>query len=220
MSLSRHVVYCHTNKFDGKKYVGITKNKPEVRWNNGNGYRNNEYFYRAIKKYGWHNFTHEILYTNLTEQEAEQMEIQLIKEYECYKKENGYNIHLGGNSGHKFTDESKEKLRNALKGKPKSEETKRKISEAHKGKTASEETRAKISESLKGESNPMYGKKRDASIFKTKPVRCIETGEEFVSANEASRRKNISSGSVSRACNGKLKTAGRLHWEFIINEEE
>ena len=109
MSLLRYVVYCHTNKIDGKKYVGITKNKPEVRWNNGKGYIHNEYFYRAIKKYGWHNFTHEILYTDLSQQEAEQMEIQLIQEYECYKKDKGYNIYLGGNSGHKFTEASKEK---------------------------------------------------------------------------------------------------------------
>ena len=61
---SNYTVYCHTNKINGKRYVGITKQKPETRWNNGKGY-STQYFKRAIDKYGWEEFTHEILFTNL-----------------------------------------------------------------------------------------------------------------------------------------------------------
>lgn len=90
-------VYCHINKINGKKYVGITKQNPETRWHSGNGYNNNEYFWRAIKKYGWENFDHKILYENLTKEEAEKIEIQLIAEWKTTDRAYGYNIANGGN---------------------------------------------------------------------------------------------------------------------------
>ena len=49
----KYCVYVHTNKFNGKKYVGITSMNPKDRWKNGNGYSNNSYFTNAIRKYGW-----------------------------------------------------------------------------------------------------------------------------------------------------------------------
>lgn len=36
-----YTVYKHTTP-SGKVYIGITKQKPWQRWNNGNGYKNNE----------------------------------------------------------------------------------------------------------------------------------------------------------------------------------
>ena len=37
--MNNYTVYCHIFP-NGKRYVGITKQKPEYRWDNGNGYRN------------------------------------------------------------------------------------------------------------------------------------------------------------------------------------
>lgn len=54
-----YTVYMHTCPND-KVYIGITKRKPSVRWNNGKGYQHNEYFSRAIEKYGWESFKHDI----------------------------------------------------------------------------------------------------------------------------------------------------------------
>lgn len=38
--MKSYVLYCHTNKLNGKKYIGITSQVPRKRWNNGNGYKN------------------------------------------------------------------------------------------------------------------------------------------------------------------------------------
>lgn len=71
-------VYCHISP-NNKVYIGITQQEPKQRWQGGKGYKENQYFYRAIQKYGWDNFQHEILFENLTKQEAEKKEIELIK---------------------------------------------------------------------------------------------------------------------------------------------
>lgn len=92
-------VYKHTNKVNGKVYIGITCNKPEVRWGkNGIGYKR-QLFWNAIQKYGWDNFAHEILFENLSESQAYQKEIELIALYDSTNREKGYNVALGGVDG-------------------------------------------------------------------------------------------------------------------------
>ena len=73
-----YTVYKHVTPC-GKVYIGITGIDPKARWNSGGGYKNNEHFDRAIKKYGWANIRHEIIATGLEKAEACAMEIQLIK---------------------------------------------------------------------------------------------------------------------------------------------
>lgn len=64
-------VYKHTSP-SNKVYIGITSQKPIYRWNNGLGYNKQQYFWRAIQKYGWENFFHEILFEGLGEEEAKE----------------------------------------------------------------------------------------------------------------------------------------------------
>ena len=94
-------VYVHTNKINGKKYIGQTSRKPEARWgNNGNGYKNKTpHFYNAIEKWGWNNFDHKIVTSNLTHEEANQMEKDLIKLYNTTNRDYGYNHSKGGTGG-------------------------------------------------------------------------------------------------------------------------
>ena len=86
-------VYSHTNKVTGVTYIGITKRDPEVRWAKGHGYKNNPYFWKAIVKYGWDNFHHNILYTNLSKEEALGIEHSLITQYKAQNL--SYNISDG-----------------------------------------------------------------------------------------------------------------------------
>ena len=124
-----YVVYKHTSP-SGKVYIGITRLYPyEKRWRHGNGYKSNKYFYSAIQKYEWNNFKHEIIENNLTKEQAENMEIELIAKYRSNDKDFGYNIESGGNAIGKVSDETKKKMSDAKKGIKLSSETKEKMSE-------------------------------------------------------------------------------------------
>ena len=96
-------MYIHTNKVNQKVYIGITGRKPSERWQNGNGYKLNPYFWNAIQKYGWDGFEHEIIEDNLTRKEAEQKEIYYIKKYDSTNHSKGYNIQRGGNLSYRPT---------------------------------------------------------------------------------------------------------------------
>ena len=103
-------VYMHVNKINQKKYIGITSQKPENRWGSkGQGYYS-QYFANAIKKYGWDNFDHFILCEGLEEDEAKQMEIQLIAEHCSNKAEYGYNLTIGGDGVTKYYTEEERQL--------------------------------------------------------------------------------------------------------------
>ncbi len=42
-------VYMHENNINHKKYIGLTKREPALRWQNGTAYRNNKHFDAAIR---------------------------------------------------------------------------------------------------------------------------------------------------------------------------
>lgn len=96
----------------GKRYIGITGQKPIYRWKKGKGYKANPHFTRAIELYGWENFTHEIIKVVGTLEEAKQEEIRLIALYRSNESNFGYNISAGGD-GYNFnlTEEEKKKRR-------------------------------------------------------------------------------------------------------------
>lgn len=220
----RYCVYCHTNKINGKKYIGITSQNPEKRWRNGDGYKNNKYFYRSIKKYGWHNFFHEILYVDLRKEDAERLEIKLIAEYETTNNEKGYNIEAGGNGTEKFTDDIKSKISASLKGHICSDETKKKISIANKGRLRrkgykmSEKAIEINRRSHIGQRPWNLGKKWSAeekARFGGKKVRCVELNKIYLTAHEASADLGIDVSSICKCRKGKVKTAGGYHWEEV-----
>jgi len=90
-----YYVYRHTLP-NGKVYIGITSQNPEIRWQSGFGYSDNLDFSEDIKKYGWDNIQHDILFDNLDEYDARMKEIELIKQYNSNNPEYGYNLDKGG----------------------------------------------------------------------------------------------------------------------------
>lgn len=94
---NNYCIYMHKNKVNGKVYIGQTNQKPEYRWgDNGKRYENCPHFFHAINKYGWDQFEHIILETNLTLNQANEREAYWIKHYNSTNKEKGYNIQAGG----------------------------------------------------------------------------------------------------------------------------
>jgi group I intron endonuclease len=161
-------LYVHTNKTNGKKYIGITCQEPERRWReDGYGYRNTRHLYNSILKNGWDNFEHDIIRENMTKEEAETEEIKLIKQYNTTDRTKGYNISNGGNANGKHSVETRKimsekakerpicydklaKMHEVNTGREYSEEHCQKISDALLGRKLSDEHRKNISESHKG----------------------------------------------------------------------
>ena len=48
-----------------------------------------------------------------------------------------------------------------------------------------------------------------------KKVKCVETGKIYESITQASVETGIANGDIVKACQGKLKTAGGFHWEYV-----
>lgn len=94
-------------------YVGITGIDPKARWNKG--YKHSIKMGRAIEKYGWDGFDHRVLVSNLTKEEAEEIEINLIHDLQTQDDRYGYNIQNGGNAP-AMTNETKRKISEANKG--------------------------------------------------------------------------------------------------------
>lgn len=215
-------VYKHTAP-NGKIYIGITSMKPENRWNNGRGYNKQPYFMSAIVKYGWGNFKHEIIYSGLTKEEAEQREKELISKYKSNNKNYGYNIENGGNSIGKMAEGTKLKISKRLKGVPKE-------SPPWLGKHHTEETRKKLREIRVGEKNPMYGKTMSVetklkmseshkNCNLCKAILCVETGEVFISSSEVARAMNLSQGNVASVARGERKHTKGYHFKYVSKSE-
>lgn len=52
----------------------------------------------------------------------------------------------------------------------------------------------------------------------SKKVFCVELDKEFDGVRTASRELNVDASSITRACKGKVKTAGGYHWKYAIEE--
>lgn len=202
---NNYIVYCHA-LYDGRKYIGITSQKAKNRWrHDGEGYKTTIHFYRAIKKYGWNNFKHIILYTNLTKEEAEQKEIELIDKYNTTDKEYGFNISKGGNS---------------LKGWHQSQETKNRISKTMKGMIANNKGHKQSQETIEKRRLKLLGHKvnieamKKLSELKSKKVKCIELNKVFRNIKQASKFINGNK-HICDVCKGKRETAGGYHWEYV-----
>ena len=197
-------------------YIGITKQNPLYRWNNGNGYIDSAAFWPAIQKYGWDNIKHEILLSGLCFEEAKQLEIKYIAEYKSNQSDCGYNCTIGGDGicGYKHTKEARSKMsdkrrgeKHFMYGKKFSSESKQKMSDSHKGVALSEETRNRMSVARRGEGNP-----RASSVNQYSANGDILGS--YKTINEAAAIAKTNPSAISQCCRGKHKTCGGYIWRY------
>ena len=194
-----YLIYLHKNKINGKCYVGQTSVDPLERWRtDGYGYHNQQYFYRAIKKYGWDNFEHIILETDLTIENVNERE-RYWGEYYNALVPNGYSLYLGDTLQ---SEESAIKKSQALKEK------------WHNDLTYTEH----MIQAQKEKWNNWSPEMQEKILKNTNPrkrVKCIETNIIYESIREAGRQTGINSSHIAEVCRGERKSAGKCHWEVV-----
>lgn len=198
--MSEYVLYIHQNKLNGKRYVGITNNTRKRWYGKGKKYANCPRFASALKKYGWDNFTHTVVVSGLTLEQANELEQAYIKKYRTCDDAYGYNIQPGGN----FVP--------TMLGRHHTEETKKKMRESALGRTIPEEQKKRHSEVMTGK---MVGKLN----HKSKAVKCVNTGEVFESQRIASEVKGVSQAKISLCCQHKRSHTHGLIWEYADRME-
>jgi group I intron endonuclease len=174
----------------------------------------NRYLYDAMNHYGIHNFEITCVEECTSEEELNAKEKFWIKKLNTMNKSIGYNMQEGGIGGalpKEIRSIVGKKVAQSRKnnGYRVSEETKQKISLAHKGKQISQDQRNAISSTLKikfeqgilisqlpilgqvGEKHPMWGRTHtDATKDKLSKARLGKKYEDFMSSDKAKKLKD------------------------------
>jgi hypothetical protein len=207
-----YTVYKHTTP-SGKVYIGVTSKDVNYRWKNGYGYMNNKYFYNAIKKYGWQNIKHEILFQNLPKEEAYKIEVDLIKKYKSNDFSLGYNLSPGGESNRAGTKWSEQERKNHEKN-----AKRRKLTDEEK-----EKIRVGVLKYYDRVGRKPKTKEQNKTIKipkgrKCKKIICVENGMIFDGAKDAAIWANVKNKHLIYSVlngYGRHKTAGGYHWKYL-----
>lgn len=148
----------------GKKYIGMTSQDVNRRWESGRGYSHNAHLTQAIRKYGWNAFEKEVLFDNLEKAEAERLEREYIKMFDTTDRTNGYNILPGGDVSAGHSEETKRKISETMKRLQTPEVLARKA-EVSRNKVWTDEAREKCRKANLGNKNAL-GIVRSAEVRK------------------------------------------------------
>lgn len=203
------IIYCIHNLTTGKKYIGQTIEKLQRRVLRHFRTINETKISRAIQKYSKYDFVYGIIEEVGNRNLLDEREKYWIQYYNSV--DNGFNIKEGGkcSRGFKQSQDSIEKRRQKLLGKTLSEEHKQKISKAHKGKVLSKETVNKmiayrtgrnLTESCKEKISQSHSKNTYELTNKDGTTLTIKNLSKFCKEN------NLSQSYFSRMIRGERKT--------------
>lgn len=198
---------------NSKRYIGITSQSPEARWDFGWGYKKESQplMFYAIQKYKWANIVHNILYTGLTLEDAQKKERELILQFhtcildpEC----NGYNMSYGGEGNLKYKSEAEKQEASITRRKEYREKNKERINQIEREYYARhrEEILAKQNQkraSLKKEHKPLSREeillrkriseqKRKANMTPEQKAELLQKKREYYYRKKAEKNQNNS----------------------------
>lgn len=208
-----YTVYKHTSP-SGKVYIGITRQEPTKRWDNGKGYKHSPHFRAAIEKYGWENIAHEILATGLTKKEAEELEVALIAQHRSTDRRFGYNADKGGSTGPKHTEATRARIGEANRRRVWTPESRAKMRAQKLAHPTSPETAKKIGKANLGRKHRQESIEKIRAAQPKRPVVDIDTGTEYPSIMAAARARGIDPSHLAAACRGRRKSAGGCRWAY------
>lgn len=189
-------VYIFINKQNHKIYVGKTISSYLSRFNEHKYHaftsKDVNYFYNALRKYGWDNFNKYIIYqTNLDSINNKNIidtlicekEQEFIKKFKTSNSKYGYNLTIGGDGicGYIFSEEAKQKM----------------------------------SENKKGEKHHNYGKRGKDSTYAI-PIYQFDKNFNFIKewdcTASAAKELNLNSPNITRCITSKTGSAGGYLW--------
>jgi group I intron endonuclease len=213
------VIYKITNTLNGKFYIGQTKMRLSARWSKhkrdaraGAGW----ILAAAIRKYGHENFSLDVLDRHNSRDELNAAEVAWIQ-----KLQPEYNCCAGGGGLGSPTEEVRQKIADAGRGRQISDETRRRMQASQKGHPVAPETIAKIRASLA----PRYQAMREARIAEYGTLKRIRQHRPYVSPyaevhekvravtsaekSSASMRHGYATGRIARPSGEKNPMFGR-----------
>ena len=199
-SIKVYEIYGIYNNANGKIYIGQTRQ----------GYRRRftqhlcptehcPLLQKAVKKYGRKSFSCELIDFAYSQEEANEKEKMWIAALGSYKRENGYNLSLGGSIGN-FNKETLAKMSRSKMGEKNS----------FYGKHHTENAKARMS-AWRKENGGKLGEHSRA-----KRIKCVELNKVFECVRLAEKETKVNAHHIGQVANKKYgrKTAGGYDWEW------
>ena len=177
-----------------ESYIGQTHKKLEDRWRKGKAYRPNSKVGKAIAKYGWDNIEKNVLYVDLTPEEADYIEVKEIEKRGGINHPLVLNGQSGGHKGYTLSDFNLNVQSDLMK-------------KYYKEHPEFAKEKSKSSKKYYYEDHPERTIKVDQYSY---------DGKEFIasyeSAIEAQRQTGVNRNGISKCITGEHDSAGGFRW--------
>lgn len=224
-------IYQITNNITQQIYIGRTISGIDERWKehivDANNYRDNAILHSDMRKYGYENFSIQIIEDNIVENQLNDKEKYYIETFKSRKEYNNYNMTDGGSGTYgcsKLDKNDIEKIYAMLKDIEKYPH----IDEIAQIFNVDESTIAKINKGVYWKNERITypirktkltrrdnGKNKGKNNPRAHGVRCLELDLVFDTINDANKYFGVKQSHIGDCCKGERNLAIGYHWESL-----